>query len=81
MDRFIGIDGAAGGDVAGDRNDRSILRLENERERAFMPVRPAMPMSSTPTRRNSQAACLRRFAIFAIVARLQPVALWIDPQD
>jgi hypothetical protein len=26
-----------------------------------------------------QAACLRRLAIFAIVARLQPVALWIDP--
>jgi hypothetical protein len=24
-----------------------------------------------------QAACLRRLAIFAIVARLQPVALWI----
>jgi len=28
-----------------------------------------------------QAACLMRLAIFAIVARLQPVALWIDPQD
>jgi hypothetical protein len=28
-----------------------------------------------------QAACLARFAIFAMVARLQPVTRWIDPQD
>jgi len=32
-------------------------------------------------RRPRQAAAFRRLAIFAIVARLQPVALWIDPQD
>ncbi len=28
-----------------------------------------------------QATSLRRLAIFAMVARLQPVTLWIDPQD
>jgi hypothetical protein len=27
------------------------------------------------------ACCLKRLAIFAMVARLQPVARWIDPQD
>jgi hypothetical protein len=27
---------------------------------------------------QTQAACFARFAILAIVARLQPVAFWID---
>jgi hypothetical protein len=85
------------GDSEGVRKLKSLQPYAPGRRRRFYLAVQIQPPTSTrhydiSLRRNRccpgqypetvpQATCLMRLAIFAMVARLQPVALWIDPQD